>query len=183
MRVEQRQIAGRRTRREVGLEPVVTATIHDEPEAARSHRLQLPEPAAARPAHRIDPEAAFDGGQQCEARRQAAGAEDVAQMRQVRSAPRERMHGVAPQRPLRAQAVLPHVDDRVREAGEVHPGRRPLRWRRSHRDVDPDGRGAGREKEQKEGRWTQTHAAAKAIALPVASAAGWTDDLVSAPTE
>src|SRR5439155_732354 len=54
---------------------------------------------------------------------------------------------------------------------------------RGHRDVDPDGRGAGREKEQKEGRWTQTHAAAKAIALPVASAAGWTDDLVSAPTE
>ena len=104
-------------------------------------------------------------------------------MREVRRASREDPRGVGRQRTLDAQTTLPLVDDRVREAGEVHPGRRLLRWRRSHRDVDPDGRGAGREKEQKEGRWTQTHAAAKAIALPVASAAGWTDDLVSAPTE
>jgi len=103
----------------LGMDPIVALAVDDEAPLPCRPSAELPEPALAVAAARLDPEAALDHREESEVLGHAVRGQDLAQAREVLLAALEALRRGVPELALRAQPVLPHVDPRMLEAREL----------------------------------------------------------------
>ena len=117
--VEEAQVAGRRARRAHGVQSVISLLVHLEPEAPGCVGPELPAADTVGDPARVGLEAALDHGQERQGGRDSRVRDDLSQPVEVPRPAGDAVDGLPVQRPLRTEPLLPRVDRRMLEAGEV----------------------------------------------------------------